>query len=106
VSAATRHQGSANHALDPNGQACLSLLVGHARARVLAAVKRASTTVEMATSLGIAPSTASAHLVNLHRAGILTRTRSGRSVHYALSPIGKSFLALFREAEATAHEDP
>jgi DNA-binding transcriptional ArsR family regulator len=84
---------------------CLSLLVGPARARVLTAVDDASTTAKVAASLGIAPSTASAHLVSLHRAGILTRRRSGRAVHYALSPLGHSLLDLFGEAEATADED-
>ena len=84
---------------------CLSLLVGPARARVLRAVSRANTTAEVAAALRIAPSTASAHLVGLHRAGILTRTRSGRTVHYRLNPVGTALLALFHESDVIARED-
>jgi DNA-binding MarR family transcriptional regulator len=105
MSAARGHHARAEKDRHANGEAHLSLVVGPARARILAAVDSASTTAKVAAFLGIAPSTASAHLVSLHRAGILTRTRSGRTVHYALSPIGNSLLELFGEPEATADED-
>jgi len=72
----------------------LAALVGVARACVLEALREPQTTATLATSLRIAPSTASGHLTALVRTGLLARRRKGREVYYMLNDRGRSLLAL------------
>jgi DNA-binding transcriptional ArsR family regulator len=72
----------------------LELLLGHGRAAVLRALERPATTTELARRLSYAPSTVSAHLDLLSRAGIVERHRVRRSVYYGLNDAGRSLVAL------------
>ena len=72
-------------------------VVGRTRARVLAAVRNPQTTVQVATRIGCATSTASEHLTDLHRAGLVVRRREGRYVYYELSERGRHLLALLED---------
>jgi Family of unknown function (DUF5937)/Helix-turn-helix domain len=67
-------------------------LVGAPRARVLDALLVPATTTLLARELGVTPSAVSQQLVVLHAAGLVTRTRAGRSVHYALTGTGRALL--------------
>jgi DNA-binding transcriptional ArsR family regulator len=77
---------------DPRGR--LRLLVGEARAAVIAAVAEPRTTGEVAAAIKISPSTASEHLEVLNRCGIVERRRSGRFVHYELNARGSALVEL------------
>ena len=72
----------------------LAVLVGPARAALLRALGRPSTTTGLAGELGLAPSTVSEQLAGLLAAGVVQRRRSGRSVLYELEPSGVSLLSL------------
>jgi len=52
------------------------------------------TTTQLAISLAIAAPTMSAHLQILHRAGLVTRVRRGRSVYYARTRLGDDLAAV------------
>jgi DNA-binding transcriptional ArsR family regulator len=67
---------------------------------VLRALEQPATTTELARRLSYAPSTVSAHLDVLARAGLLERNRVRRSVFYGLSETGASLVALLAEAPA------
>ena len=75
----------------------LELLLGHGRAAVLRALDRPATTTELARRLGYAPSTVSAHLDVLARAGLLDRHRVRRSVFYGLNDTGHSLVRLMAD---------
>jgi DNA-binding transcriptional ArsR family regulator len=75
----------------------LNLLLGHGRATVLRALERPATTTELARRLSYAPSTVSAHLDVLARAGLVDRHRVRRSVFYALNETGASLVALLAD---------
>jgi DNA-binding transcriptional ArsR family regulator len=62
----------------------LELLLGHGRAAVLRALDRPATTTDLARRLSYAPSTVSAHLDVLSRAGLVERHRVRRGVFYIL----------------------
>nr|WP_269327768.1 ArsR family transcriptional regulator [Kineosporia mesophila] len=72
----------------------LAVLVGPARATLLRALTRPTTTTGLADELGLAPSTVSEHLAGLLTAGVVHRRRSGRSVLYELEPSGVALLSL------------
>jgi DNA-binding transcriptional ArsR family regulator len=78
----------------------LELLLGHGRAAVLRALQQPATTTELARRLSYAPSTVSAHLDVLARAGLLERNRVRRSVFYGLSETGVSLVALLADVPA------
>jgi DNA-binding MarR family transcriptional regulator len=78
----------------------LELLLGHGRAAVLRAIAHPATTTELAARLGYAPSTVSAHLDVLARAGLVERHRVRRRVFYALNDAGSSLVALLAETPA------
>ncbi len=60
-----------------------------ARLRILAALREGELCVCQVTALlGLAPSTVSAHLAELRRAGFLTERRDGRWVYYGLATDG------------------
>ena len=75
----------------------LDLLLGHGRATVLRALDRPATTTELARRLSYAPSTVSAHLDVLARAGLVDRHRVRRSVFYGLNETGSSLVALLAD---------
>jgi len=75
----------------------LELLLGHGRGAVLRALARPATTTELARRLSYAPSTVSAHLDVLSRAGLLDRHRVRRSVFYGLNDTGASLVALLAD---------
>jgi DNA-binding transcriptional ArsR family regulator len=72
----------------------LDLLLGPGRATVLRALEQPATTTELAVRLSYAPSTVSAHLEVLSRAGLVDRHRVRRSVFYGLNETGRSLVAL------------
>jgi DNA-binding transcriptional ArsR family regulator len=77
---------------EPDGR--LDLLLGAGRATVLRALEQPATTTELALRLSYAPSTVSAHLDVLSRAGLVDRHRVRRSVFYGLNETGRSLVAL------------
>jgi DNA-binding transcriptional ArsR family regulator len=78
----------------------LELLLGQGRTAVLRALARPATTTELAARLHYAPSTVSAHLDVLARAGLVERHRVRRRVFYGLNDTGASLLALLAEIPA------
>lgn len=72
----------------------LARLIGSARARILLALTEPRTTTRVARELGIAASTASAHLTALADADLVTRKRRGREVLYQLTERGRQLLLL------------
>jgi DNA-binding transcriptional ArsR family regulator len=78
----------------------IELLLGHGRAAVLRSLQQPATTTELARRLGYAPSTVSAHLDVLSRAGLVDRHRVRRSVFYALNDTGRSLVALLADVPA------
>jgi DNA-binding MarR family transcriptional regulator len=72
----------------------LDLLLGSGRATVLRALQQPATTTELAARLSYAPSTVSAHLDVLSRAGLIDRHRVRRSVFYALNETGRALVTL------------
>jgi DNA-binding transcriptional ArsR family regulator len=62
---------------------------------VLEALAEPHTTTSLAAALGIARSTASEHLSELARTGLVDRARQGREVYSLLNLQGRSLLALF-----------
>jgi DNA-binding transcriptional ArsR family regulator len=78
----------------------LELLLGHGRAAVLRALDRPATTTELARRLSYAPSTVSAHLDVLSRAGLVERHRVRRSVFYGLNETGRAFVVLLADIPA------
>jgi DNA-binding MarR family transcriptional regulator len=78
----------------------LELLLGQGRSAVLRALAHPATTTELAARLHYAPSTVSAHLDVLARAGLVERHRVRRRVFYGLNETGASLLALLSETPA------
>lgn len=69
------------------GQALVRLL-GRPRARLLLLLAEPASTTELAHRLGVTPGAVSQHLAVLYDAGLLSRTRTGRIVRYARTPLG------------------
>jgi DNA-binding transcriptional ArsR family regulator len=78
----------------------LDLLLGPGRATVLRALQHPATTTELAGRLSYAPSTVSAHLDVLARAGLVDRHRVRRSVYYGLNETGRSLVVLLGDVPA------
>jgi DNA-binding MarR family transcriptional regulator len=78
----------------------LELLLGQGRAAVLRALAVPATTTELAARMHYAPSTVSAHLDVLVRAGLVERHRVRRRVFYGLNDTGASLLALLADIPA------
>ncbi|MEV4425176.1 ArsR/SmtB family transcription factor [Streptomyces sp. R-07] len=70
------------------GDEALAGVLGRTRAELLRALSAPRTTTELARRLGVSNATASAHAQALRAAGLLTTTRTGRSVHHATTPLG------------------
>ncbi|MEV3854826.1 ArsR family transcriptional regulator [Streptomyces sp. NPDC050095] len=73
----------------PATDEALTRLLGAPRARILHLLRDPTSTTELAHLLNVTPGAVSQHLSVLYDAGLLTRTRSGRSVRYALSELGE-----------------
>jgi DNA-binding transcriptional ArsR family regulator len=70
-----------------------SELLGVARARLLTVLRSPATTTSLARALGVTPGAVSQHLGVLHRAGLVGRTRSGRTVLYQVTDLGLAILS-------------
>lgn len=66
----------------------LARLLGPTRAGLLTALVRPASTTQLAERHFLSPATVSYHLGVLHRAGLVTRARSGRAVLYRRTPAG------------------
>lgn len=66
----------------------MAQLLGPTRAGLLAALTQPASTAQLAARHFLSPATVSYHLGVLHRAGLITRTRAGRSVLYRRTPEG------------------
>jgi DNA-binding transcriptional ArsR family regulator len=66
----------------------LDRLIGSSRATVLRALGAPATTSQLVAQLGLALGTVGDHLAALHGAGLVTRTRLGRSVRYERTTLG------------------
>ncbi|RKE22502.1 helix-turn-helix domain-containing protein [Streptomyces sp. TLI_171] len=71
----------------------LAELIGPPRARLLVLLEQPASTTALAHRLDVTPGAVSRHLAALATAGLLTRTRSGRSVLYARSALGDALTA-------------
>ncbi|GAB3754641.1 ArsR/SmtB family transcription factor [Microlunatus parietis] len=71
----------------------LGRLIGRSRAAILAALAEPSSTSQLARTLGLATGAVGDHLATLRDAGLVDRTRVGRSVHYRRTPIGDALVA-------------
>ncbi|MFJ9662293.1 ArsR/SmtB family transcription factor [Streptomyces griseoflavus] len=67
-------------------------LLGPTRAGLLAALTQPASTAHLAGRHFLSPATVSYHLGVLHRAGLVTRARAGRSVLYRRTPEGSRLL--------------
>ncbi|HEY1624324.1 MAG TPA: DUF5937 family protein [Streptosporangiaceae bacterium] len=74
------------------GVPVLSELIGVTRARMLDTLRAPATTSALARQFAVTPGAVSQHLSVLHRAGLLTRERTGRSVLYQASELGLALL--------------
>jgi DNA-binding transcriptional ArsR family regulator len=72
--------------------AAVDELLGRTRSRLLAMLDQPSSTTELARLLNVTPGAVSRHLTALHRARLLNRVRSNRSVLYFRSPLGDALL--------------
>lgn len=77
----------------PAAPGALGDLVGRTRAGLLAALDQPASTTQLARSLGLATGAVGDHLATLHRAGLLIKARSGRSVLYRRTPLGDALIA-------------
>ncbi|MFF5917807.1 ArsR/SmtB family transcription factor [Streptomyces flavochromogenes] len=74
------------------GAGGLSAALGRTRTEVLRALTEPRTTTDLARRTGISNATASAHATALRAAGLITTTRTGRSVHHERTPLGALLL--------------
>lgn len=70
----------------------LGRLIGRSRAAILGALAEPSTTSQLARTLGLATGAVGDHLATLRDAGLVDRTRVGRSVRYRRTPIGDALV--------------
>ncbi|WP_307866630.1 winged helix-turn-helix domain-containing protein [Streptomyces sp. NE5-10] len=70
----------------------LAGVLGPTRAAVLRALPAPRTTTELARAVGVSAATVSAHTAALRAAGLLTTTRTGRSVHHARTTVADLLL--------------
>lgn len=85
--------GSASRAGRTGPPDALDRLVGASRAAVLRALAVPATTIQLVAALGLGLGTVGDHLTVLRDAGLVRRTRVGRSVQYQLTPLGDTLVA-------------
>ncbi|MFF1506256.1 ArsR/SmtB family transcription factor [Streptomyces sp. NPDC058326] len=66
----------------------LAGVLGRTRTELLRALTEPRTTTELARRTGVSNATASAHASALRAAGLITTTRTGRTVHHERTPLG------------------
>lgn len=70
----------------------LADVLGRTRLALLRTLDEPHTTTDLARRLGVSNATASTHATALRTAGLLTTTRTGRSVHHARTPLAELLL--------------
>ncbi|MFG2986555.1 ArsR/SmtB family transcription factor [Streptomyces sp. NPDC048258] len=70
----------------------LAEVLGRTRLALLRSLDEARTTTGLARRIGVSNATASAHASALRAAGLLTTTRTGRSVHHTRTPLAELLL--------------
>ncbi|MEU0571972.1 winged helix-turn-helix domain-containing protein [Nonomuraea sp. NPDC005983] len=81
-------------AAEPPGRtAGLAVLIGRTRARILVELAVPATTTHLAALLGQSVGTTGGHLSALRGTGLVSGTRTGRSVLYARTPLGDALVA-------------
>jgi DNA-binding transcriptional ArsR family regulator len=70
----------------------LGRLLGSSRALILACLDQPMSTTAVAATTGLSPAGASAHLLTLRDAGLLTTTRQGHEVRYHRTELGSALL--------------
>ncbi|MEU6480338.1 ArsR family transcriptional regulator [Streptomyces sp. NPDC047017] len=83
-----RGRGTLSTRRPPVTDHTLIRLLGRPRAHLLHLLVEPASTTELAHRLNVTPGAVSQHLAVLYDAGLLTRTRSGRTVHYARTDLG------------------
>ncbi|MFF8836493.1 ArsR/SmtB family transcription factor [Streptomyces sp. NPDC015130] len=78
---------------DGTREEALTAVLGRTRAELLRVLDEARTTTGLARRLGVSNATASAHAQALRAAGLITTTRTGRSVQHARTPLGALLIA-------------
>jgi DNA-binding transcriptional ArsR family regulator len=76
----------------PSAADGLSPLLGTARAAILRALAAPATTSQLVAQLGLSLGTVGGHLAVLRDAGLVTRTRTGRSVQYVVTATGDAMI--------------
>ena len=77
---------------DPPAGDALGPLLGPARAAVLRALAAPATTSQLVAQLGASLGSVGGHLAVLREAKLISRTRTGRSVQYAATPLGDALM--------------
>ncbi|MDP4502892.1 winged helix-turn-helix domain-containing protein [Nonomuraea turcica] len=78
----------------------LSSLIGRSRALILAELAEPATTTQLAALLRQSVGTTGEHVAALRRTGLITGTRTGRSVLYARTPLGDALIKGARPSRA------
>ncbi|QAY72123.1 ArsR family transcriptional regulator [Agromyces protaetiae] len=90
---AARGQGALWETERVANPAAVAAILGETRARLLAALGDPASSTELGVRFDVTASAVNQHLRALHDAGLLTRTRYGRSVLYLRSELGSALLA-------------
>jgi hypothetical protein len=77
----------------PGGSDMLPALLGTSRARLLASMAEPASTTQLARALGMTTGAVGDHLAVLRGAGLLEKSRAGRSVLYHRTPLGDALAA-------------
>ncbi|MFC9700131.1 helix-turn-helix domain-containing protein [Streptomyces sp. NPDC056943] len=77
-----------------DGDGGLAAVLGRTRTEVLHALAEPATTTDLARRTGTSNATASAHAAALRAAGLISTTRTGRSVHHERTPLGALFVGM------------
>lgn len=77
---------------EPPASESLVALLGRGRATVLQTLESPASTTQLVARLGMTLGGVGDHLAVLRRAGLIVRSRSGRSVLYARTPIGDALV--------------
>lgn len=72
----------------------LADLLGRSRAELLLALDEPASTTQLARTFSLAVGAVGDHLTVLRRAGLVTRTPSGRSVLYRITPLGAALITM------------